>query len=77
MGLALLVMAIFNGAVFIGIPVLSALLFRLLSKDKLYTDIQAKNRMRRKSLVIAVITITFILGLTLLFLLSNIDLTYS
>jgi len=77
MGFGLLLMAIFGGAIFVAIPVLSSLLFRFLSKDKSYADNQEKNRMRFKSLVIAVIAVIILLCLIWIFFLSNIDLTYS
>ena len=77
MGYGLLLMVVFGGAIFVGIPVLSSLLFSFLSKDKSYADNQEKNPIRFNSLVIAVIAVTIVLCLIWIFFLSNIDLTYS
>jgi len=76
-GFGLLIMEIFRGAIFVDIPILSVLVFNIISKGKSYADSREKNRIRLRSLVIAVLAIAIILCLIWVFFLSNIDLTYS
>jgi len=76
-GYGLLIVAIFGGAIFIGIPMVYSIVFNYLRNGRTLTDNSEKINMRLRSLIIAIIFIAIILGLIWLFWLSRIDLTYS
>jgi len=77
MGYGLLIAAIFGGAIFIGIPILTLLLFDHLKNGRTIIDANERFKLRMRSLVIAIIVISIILFLICVFFLSKIDLTYS
>ena len=78
LGYGLLLIMIFGGAIFIGIPTISIVVFNYLSKNQSYIDKKYDEiRVLFKSVFIAVMVVAILLYLIWKFFLSKIDLTYS
>ena len=78
LGYGLLLIMIFGGTIFIGIPTISIVVFNYLSKNQSYIDKKYDEiRVLFKSVFIAVMVVAILLYLIWKFFLSKIDLTYS
>ena len=76
-GLGILVMIIFGGFIFIGIPIFANIFITILSKKKTNIDRSAKTKIWLKGTFLAILVVSLLLFLIWELFLSRIDLTYS